>query len=347
MLRPLLSLLIVWCLAASARAEKAFVMAPSVETERITQDVQTRVLRAVTDSMRSQGFSVVTLEDAKQRNVACASHDCVPEALDKLHADIGVQVTMMASPTMGGGLGSVGVAFHQRELVYGGDSVRILDNGIERAIDDAIRAARNAQERGPGPWLIVTGTPPAAELYLDDKRVDDGDLPCEIRVPPSATLKLTVKLSGYQSRDYTITSSFNPATATKLPVSLAPLAEGAYEPRDDGATPKVPNYAATTNKAERARRPHAADYVVGGSLMAGGLALALVNPLRSAASKGDCFNDSCSETVRPMAGPTTGYVLGGAALIGVGAMWTWWWKPFSFWLDANNKQAVIGAQGRF
>lgn len=81
--------------------------------------------------------------------------------------------------------------------------------------------------------------------------------------------------------------------------------------------------------------------------MAGGLLLATVNPLRSAANKGKCFDDACRETVQVEAGPTAGYALGGAAMVGIGAAVTWWIKPFSLTLDPAKTSASVSLQGSF
>ncbi len=317
MLRLLFPVLALCCIADSARAQTAFMMTPSVETDRIAPDIQARVLKATRDALRAHGIGVVPRDDAPRSGVECASRDCVAETLDTLKADFGVYVNMMASPEADGALGSVGIAFYHRDLVYSGVSVRVLDKGIDRAIDETFRAAREAQRRGPGPWLIVHGAPPDTEIYLEGVRIDDGDLPCAARVPPSQMLTLIGVREGYRSREYHLTGASDPASTQELQVALS-LEENATYPR------AVEPRAAWAGGAGEARDGRAGptrsvatwrDWTLGAALVVVG-ALVTIHPLRTLIHADERPYADPNRRVQP--GPRTGglLALGGAVVLG-------------------------------
>ncbi len=334
--------------APVARADTAFLMEPAVETERIGPDVQARALKAARAALRAHGDSVITREDAKKAGVVCGSRDCLVAALDKLKADYGVLVTMITTPEAGAALGSLGVGLHDRESVFEGGSVRVLDLGIERAVDESIRAARGARSRGPGPWLLVQGTPPDVELYIDGARVDDGDLPCDVRVAPDRMLDITAKRDGYRADEYHLQIGSSPVSSYSLQVALRPDTGASLLP--ERAPPSPPSGGVDHNSNGSGVPPGARlatwqDWTLGAALLVGGVALS-INPLRTLTHQGDaCDDGDCSAPVE--FGPRSGVLLGlGAALTLTGVVVPIWWKPFGkLAVVADEHSAVLSMRG--
>lgn len=342
-MRTLCLISLLWLFALSTRADSAFIMVPNVETG-IADDVRAHVLAALTKSLALHGFSVTALERAQRLGAACGEQTCVPAALDKLSVTYGVQASLLNSPgERDGVLGSLGLAIYDHQLAYRVKAVRVLDRGIERAVEEIVREANRMKERGPGPWLVVDGTPTDANLRLDGKELQQKALPYEQRVEPGNHV-ITASRAGYVSEEYHLLVGDEPSTQAEVWVQLT-QATRAQTPqlvgRTDESGPAIP-----PESRRNALRPHAGDYLLGGLVATGGLALALVNPLRTAKNKDEC-RDGCRRVVKIQAGPTAGYVIGGLATIGLGAALTWWIKPVALLVDADRNSAQLSATVRF
>ena len=141
---------------------------------------------------------------------------------NKLHADIVVKLTLMSTPGADT-LGSLGLAIYQRDaLVYRAKSVRVLDNGIQRAVYDALRSVKERRRRGAGPWIVVTGNAAQVELWIEGRLAYTGGLPAEIKVAPDRQYVITAKRAGEPWKDFTVSVGPDRAASYDLELTFRP-----------------------------------------------------------------------------------------------------------------------------
>ncbi len=162
-----------------------------------------------------------------------------------------------------------------------------------RAGYDAAAEALNRLRRGPGPWLIVTGTPDGATVLLNEVPV--GHLPgCAVPVEPGLT-HLIVRHPGYRDVNRSVKIPADPNAEKRIEIDLVAIssqagaggrpvgdlspghtASQASDPQSEPASGQTdPRLPADEPFDDDARPSNLVKYLVGGGLIAVGLVLAI------------------------------------------------------------------------
>lgn len=332
--------------AGAARADTAFMLPVSADPA-VSEAAKLRASRATAAGLRAKGIDVITSNQAKKRGVSCLDKSCLKQAMDALGASIGVRVNLLASSGAQDGLGSYGLALIEASMEYG-ESVKVFDGGIERAVDDGIRAVLKRRDRGPGPWVVINGMPIDVELFLEidgeTKALSGEALPRYVRGIPNQKHVFYAAAPGYEKRAYELFVGDDPSSEYTVAVNL---------PRAFQHPEAAPSASVTKRADEprpQAQRPNDErwkDWTLGGALVAGGV-LVGISPVRTLAKNGDaCGGGDCSAPVE--FGARSGLQLGAsAALLVTGVIVATWWKPFSrVGISADRTTATLSLRGTF
>lgn len=304
-------------LVAVGRAHAAIAVLLPAEGRGVHESLRAEAYEAVREALVGAGRAPLSSADAQAKlrsSELCVDLDCAGSVLSALGADM--LVTVALEPDGAGGA--------REALVTLVDPEDRHVNGSAPVSGDVAAAARAAFHRALAKWdaragvaLRVEGSPPGATVSIDGSAA--GVLPLEQLVSPGRH-RITVERQGYrpEARDVDVPGNAERPVLVKI----------------------------TLGGSRAALRPHAADYVIGGLLMAGGAFLATYSPVRTALEEGEC-RDGCDRVVKLQAGPTVGYALGGAATLALGAVWTWWLKPVAVAVDSRRGSAVLTVQARF
>ncbi|MGD8858604.1 MAG: PEGA domain-containing protein [Myxococcales bacterium] len=247
----------------------------------------------------------------------CAEAECIPAALKRLGARLGVLVDVRPE--------GVQVSVVDRDGRAGAASVP-LDAGagdVAAAAALALERAERARTLGDGALLQVRTHPSGALVELDDAPV--GHAPVDKLIVPGAHA-VRVALPGFvaQSRDVDV----DDGSATELRFELQ---------------------AAPAPVARTTRAPSPLNYVVGGVLVVGG-AVGAGAALGTLVQDGECVDDvapaqPCPERVRfgtlsavVFAASTAGLLSGAFVLLA---------QPFTVEVTASGSSASLTAHGHF
>jgi hypothetical protein len=336
-LRLLVSLLVAACVSLSAdhaHAESAVVLPHAGDTR--LEPLRVAAHRAVIEALREQGLTVRTLTLKATRNANdlqsdCTQVTCAPGVLSVHSIDLAVAIAVwngedgpQTNVTLIDSLGRK----------YPGYAIVVKDDAAT-AGRAALIEARSLHLLGPGPWIHVRGAPAGASVLLDGKPV--GVLPYRGALSPGDH-DLEVRADGYHAKRQPIVIPLEPTTTARIELELTadngkptPLATVAEPPRADDYLQGDP--ALTRDEAS----PW--NYVIGGILAAGGVALATIEPIQTLSKDGDCANDECSE--RYAAGGETALKIGAGALIAAAGVTIMIWQPFRMSAEINRDQALV------
>jgi hypothetical protein len=225
--------LLRWTLGAAAlvpslaHAERAYLF--PMERRAGEQTLTPEVIGEAHDGVRAglQGADVSVLEEAFLEGdlATCLVDRCAEQIAVRLGVDFTVYLAIW--PAQQG---------HQPEIVVGVASARGgtyvadcrvgADNESPCARTSYAEAARLATERavakylrGPGPWIVVEGTPREAKVLIDGNEV--GRLPDRFRVEPGDH-HITLEHDGYETETHVVSVEPGPASEAVLTVELAP-----------------------------------------------------------------------------------------------------------------------------
>lgn len=332
------SLLIAACVsfgAARARAESAVVLPHAGDTR--LDPLREAAHRAVIDALREQGLTVRTLTVKSTRNANelksdCTQVTCAPGVLSVHSIDLAVAIAVwngedgpQTNVTLIDSLGRK----------YPGYAI-IMKDDAAAAGRAALLEARSLHLLGPGPWIHVRGAPAGASVLLDGKPV--GVLPYRGALSPGDH-NLEVRADGYNAKSQPIVIPLEPTTTARVELELRPNDKpGAAQPTTlqppvtDDYVQEDPTHAARDEASPW-------NFIVGGILAAGGVALAAIEPIQTLSKDGDCANDECSE--RYAAGGETALKIGAGALIAAAGVTVMIWQPFRMSAEINRDQALL------
>lgn len=306
---PALIALLALTAPSPAAAQTSAALMPSTGGHReIPDSVREEATRAALEYLRTEDLAVlaptfvVEVLDEAQR--ACAPNtDCMSDVRGALGVELLAGLILWGSAEARASPRTV----HATLLDASG--VRYLGTaevarGVPTAVRDALRAAREAQRRGPGPFLDVAGTR-GAIAELDGAAL--GSLPLEaVRVEPGEH-QLRVHLEGYETQTLTVAIGDDPSRTTRVEVELQPSG-GGQPGRPPGAGLALSDWAIPVG--------------VGATVAGAGLAVAV--PLVSLAMTG-CTEETggaCVSSDQFAVGANVAWIIGGGALAIVGVALT-------------------------
>jgi len=148
---------------------------------------------AIEARLREAGFRVD--DSGLPRRDDCTSVECLRQERASRDVDVLVTLTIFAAEGGDGAAGSVVVAMIDADGRYVGDEDvdgRVI--GVVAAL--ALASARSDRERGPEPWVRVSGRPTGAIVRIDGREV--GVVPFEGLVA-AGEHNLEVSLGGYET----------------------------------------------------------------------------------------------------------------------------------------------------
>lgn len=290
-------------------------------------DAQAAALEAVTGALATDGVTVIGSADAQRRMVGepfveCNALDCGAEVVRSLGVDFVVLVTVWAprgAPT------SVVVT-----LIGASDSAA-GDAPVEGDVVDAtLRALATARQRWQAAqmgFIDVRSSPPGADVELDGRLI--GRTPIR-HLAMAGQRRVRIHLEGYEP----IEESVRVEPTQEHPVEVT-LSEATAPP------PVVP---------ETRTEPHFANWLIGGALIAGGVA-ALISPLHTLATLGNCADAAglpggwCRSEVT--FGAQSGVLLGVGAAALIGGVVFLIAQPFQVTTVITPDSARLGISGTF
>jgi hypothetical protein len=212
---------------ALARADRAYLL--PMERRAGEQTLTPEVIGEAHDGVRSalQGAEVTVLEEALLQGelATCPVDRCSERIAAQLGVDFTVYLAIWPAqqghrPEIVVGIASAGRGTYLAECRVGADS----DSPCART--SYAEAARIATERavakylqGPGPWIVVEGSPLEAKVLIDGAEV--GRVPDRFRVEPGDH-EVTLEHEGYEPETHTVSVQPGPASEAVLQVELSP-----------------------------------------------------------------------------------------------------------------------------
>lgn len=321
-----------------ARAESAVVLPHAGDTR--LEAARTASHRAVVDTLREQSFAVRILTTKPARNAneiqnSCTQIICASAMLSATATDLAVGIAVwdgedgpQVNITLVDALGRK----------YPGYAI-ILGEDAATAARAAFLEARSLQLLGPGPWIHVRGAPAGAEVIIDAKHV--GVLPYRGAISPGDH-DLEVRANGFSAKQLPIVVSLEPTTTALVELELPRAPAGAPDAVATPAPTPSNDYVSEDPARAPADKASPWNFVLGGILAAGGVALATIEPIQTFAKDGDCANDACSE--RYAAGGATYAKIGLGALLAATGVTIMIWQPLRVDADLSEEHAVLRAR---
>jgi hypothetical protein len=296
-------------------------------------NAQTTAVEAVTRALSGDGLTVIPSQDAQRRMLGetfaeCNALECGGSVTRSLGVDFAVLVTVWAprgTPT------SVVVTLIGANDSAAGDAP-IEGGDVSAATLSALTVARQRWQASQMGFLVVRTTPEGADVEVDGRLV--GQTPVRYLVMAGGR-QVRVHLEGHRAVEQEVRIE-----ATQEQVLDLTLTAGTDDPIVEPPT--------TT--PETRFEPHFANWLVGGALIAGGVA-ALLSPIVTLATGGQCADSSglpmdwCRSEVR--FGATSGVLLGvGLAALAGGVVFLAA-QPFQLTTSVTPDSAMLQLRGMF
>jgi hypothetical protein len=318
------------------RAESAAVF-PHAGDSRLVE-ARAAAHRAVVDTLKEQGIAVRAVTTRPTKNPAELTSDCVQvicaaTMLTAQRIDLAVAIAVwqgedgpQTNVTL---VDAAGNKYPGYALVLGDDNAS--------AARAALLEARSLHLLGPGPWIHVRGNPPGADVIIDDKHV--GVLPYRGPLAPGDH-RVEIRAPGFGAKQLPVAVPFESTNITQVQLDLpsqvpAPLPEGT--PATQSPQP-IDDYG--LGEPAIADAPSPWNFVIGGVLAAGGLALATIEPIQTFAREGDCAG-SCSR--RYAAGTDTALQISFGVLAAAAGVAVMIWQPLRIDAEASTQHATLRA----
>jgi hypothetical protein len=336
------------CASASiARADTAIVLPHAGDTRLGEQRDEAQ--KSVLATLREQSFKIrfQTFKAARTSSEVsseCAQVSCAGALLAAAQAELVVAVAVwqgeeapQVNVTLVDGTGAR----------YPGHAT-VASDDVAAAARSALLEARSLQLLGPGPWIAVHGEPAGASVWIDGKLM--GSLPLRAALSPGDH-KLEVQATGYAAKVQPVTIPLEPTATARVQVALSAASHPnmANAPASDRApaldlttthdTP--PSYVDPSDEPAETTGS-VWNFVLGGALAAGGVALATIEPIQAAAKDGDCANDDCSELYK-FGGDSTLKIAAGAVLVAAGVT-VMIWQPIQVRAEVDETHALVSAR---
>ena len=331
--------ILIGCIALGSaervQAESAAVLPHAGDTRLETARVAAQ--RAVIEALREQGFTVRALSPKPTKNPGelhseCVHVGCAPTVLSAHGIDLAVAIAVwngedgpQTNVTL---IDALGRKYPGYAIVIGDDPAA--------AARAALLEARSLHLLGPGPWIHVRGAPVGARVMLDDKEV--GVLPYRGAISPGDH-QLEVRAEGYGAKRQPIVIPLEPTTTARIELELSPESTSSQPAAQPESTSPPDDYVQADPMHASHDEPSPWNYVLGGLAIAGGVALATIEPIQTFAKDGDCANDECSE--RYAAGGETALKIAAGALIAAAGVTVIIWQPLRVEAEIGQDHALL------
>lgn len=295
-----------------------------LESERNTAD------REVHQALLDQGFQVYGRASA--RDNMCQVLECASELL----AETGTQLAVAVGVWHRGEADVVYVTLVDVEGNRYSGQAPIEIGRVAEAAKAALLDARGLQLLGPGPWVHVEGSPEGASVEIDGSFV--GVLPYRGALGPGDH-RLEVSAAGYVTEVRTLKIPDDPAVTTRTSVGL--------RAGDGDATAKLAELPDLTDRPPPPYEASVWNFLLGGAAVAGGIAIATVDPVRTAMRQDDCASGTmpCTEWYG-IGKESIAKVVGGSLLAVTGVAFMIW-QPLQVEAEVGDRSAKISLRGQF
>jgi hypothetical protein len=292
---------------------------------------QGAAVETVTRALSSDGVTVIPSPDAQRRMLGetfadCNALECGGSVARSLGVDFVVLVTVWAprgTPT------SVVVTLIGANDSAAGDAP-VEAGDVAAATLSALTIARQRWQASQMGFLIVRTTPPGADVEVDGRLI--GQSPVRHLVL-GGRRQVRVHLDGHDTVDRAV--RVEPTREETLEIELV-ASSGAI------TTPPV--------MPETRTEPHVANWLIGGALIAGGLA-ALVSPIVTLATEGQCADTTglppgwCRSVVS--FGATSGVLMGVGVAAVAGGIFFMAAQPLQLSTTVTPDSAMFQLRGTF
>jgi hypothetical protein len=332
-----LALAALWVAIGVARAQVAVLLPHSGEASLQAEREQAQA--SVVRTLREQGMTVRLQEDAgaaPSTQVAegppedaaraqpaaepCARPACAPALLAETGGELAVAVAVWHGGEAGAGQ-QVNVTVVDRAGNRYPASAAVEGDNAPAAARTALLSARALQLLGPGPWIEVRGEPAGADVLIDGAYA--GALPYRGALEPGDH-QLQLRSGEQHGAERLVHMPLDPTETVRVEISAA----GAPAAADVGLPPD-----------DLIEEPSVWNYILGGSAIGVGVALATIDPIPSAIRDGECVDSDCEEVYEFGNRSLSQVAVGGAlAAAGVTLMI---WQPITVETRLGPDHAVI------
>jgi hypothetical protein len=327
-----------------ARAETAIVLPHAGDTRLAAQ--REAAQKSVLATLREHGVKVrfqtyKAARSASEITSECAQIGCAAALVSAATAELAVAVAVwqgeeaaQVNITL---VDAAGARYPGHAAVAGDDTAS--------AARSALLEARSLQLLGPGPWIAVHGEPAGASVWIDGKLM--GALPLRAALSPGDH-KLEVQATGYAAKVQPVTIPLEPTATARVQVALDAANPSLVDPAASERAPALDLSTSPTSsdvdpiEAPGERTASVWNFVLGGALAAGGIALATIEPIQAAAKDGECAKDPCTE-LYTFGTDSIVKVAAGAALAAVGVT-VMIWQPIQVRAEVSSTHALLRAR---
>jgi hypothetical protein len=262
-------------------------------------------------------------EDAARTQPAaepCARPACAPTLLAETGGELAVAVAVWHGGEAGAGQ-QVNVTVVDRAGNRYPASATVEGDDAAAAARTALLSARALQLLGPGPWLEVRGEPAGADVLIDGAYA--GALPYRGALGPGDH-RVQLRSAEQQSAERLVRMPLDPTETVRVELSAtgAPASAEVALPPDD-----------------LIEQPSVWNYILGGSAIGVGVALATIDPIPSALRDGECVDSDCEQVYEFGSRSLIQVAVGGAlAAAGVTLMI---WQPITVETRLGPDHAAI------
>jgi len=213
-------------LAAAQAPERAAFLAPGGD-ESVPVYFRSLAVQAVARQLQAEGLELIPRgrlrRDLRRAELLdCDRTDCADEVAEVAGVDFIAGVAVWAVEGTATEPGSVAVSLVAPSGASFSGTAPVEAGDVEAAALRALAEAREKQALGPGPWLVVDGTPEGAIVVVDGTPV--GVVPHRDAIAPG-THQVLVRLDGYESAERTLDVALEPNREYRWEVAL-PAAGG-------------------------------------------------------------------------------------------------------------------------
>ena len=315
--------------ASRASAQSCAMLPPGQPPEGAPAPaaMQREAVDAAMTGLSAQGATVIPSDDARRRMIGepfaeCRDLDCGPDVVQNLGVDFVVLVTVWAPR---GTATSVVVTLVGAHDSVAGDSP-VANGDVSAAATAALATALSRWQASQTGFVVVTSEPPGASVEVDGRAV--GRTPLRYLVP-AGQRTLRIYMDGFVAVERVL----DVTSAQEHPIEVTLVAEGAIEGPQEPPT---------------RTEPHFLNWIVGGALVAGGVA-ALIAPIHTLARDGECTEPLGTAFCRSRVefGAVSGVLLGVGALAIVGGVIFFAAQPITVTVAASPDAAQMRLSGRF
>ena len=156
---------------------------------------------AVSSALEAEGLQVRRDAEIPEELEDCGDGSCVATLLTITQTELAAGITIWARPDANTEPGELVVGLIDEDGVSYNGTANVGEGGLSAAATDAVHQAHARLIVGPGPFLLVNGTPFGASVFIDDELM--GGLPWNGRVEPGQH-EVRVERQGFTTQTHTV-----------------------------------------------------------------------------------------------------------------------------------------------